>query len=468
MDQNQIHITQAIRLLEQTNPPEIYKAINHLASANRNLHGRDRELWSPIVLYYLSLANAFCDETHRSYVLIKRAQHAQRQIERLFPNEQNWPIAGAIDRMVERLDGTYGRTANMFNPFVWDSDEFDENLIPQGVRPHQSNTKRQVAHWVVEDDETIRLIGDMLTTNSDLDVFFNVYSGKVQCFFQGYLLPVRHKTDLKIERFHTLISQQKPFDSIEGDEHIPIPKIGIGELMEEIKVVSRQPDQRHKFFQDFRGLLAQFGQQALAMERMTIDEVRATNDLINSMIGYYQSMNVFDIMGEIALESEVGKATFSLAKRWVSNLIKTDEEPFLEKPNSILLEDINFESPDHLRFEDGVHVSGPHDGGAGRAVKIEPNIQGGAGYSVSVINLDGVHPLFGSNVQIAPKPMKVISENSEQTVLRGFGSDPRAMGHPEGEFSHYGVTIHHPKGKIQYITLHMHDRNVDIQYMGGS
>lgn len=33
-----------------------------------------------------------------------------------------------------------------------------------------------------------------------------------------------------------------------------------------------------------------------------------------------------------------------------------------------------FKSSDHLRYENGEHVSGPH-GGARRAVKVEPNIK---------------------------------------------------------------------------------------------
>ena len=64
-----------------------------------------------------------------------------------------------------------------------------------------------------------------------------------------------------------------------------------------------------------------------------------------------------------------------------------------------------FKSPDHLRYENGRHVAGPH-GGAGRAVKVEPNIngcegyniRGGDGYIVTVYNLDGNHPLWQNNV----------------------------------------------------------------------
>ena len=86
-----------------------------------------------------------------------------------------------------------------------------------------------------------------------------------------------------------------------------------------------------------------------------------------------------------------------------------------------------FKSSDHLRFENGRHVAGPH-GGANRAVKIEPNIngcegyniKGGEGYIVTVFNLDGNHPVWQNNVQVAPKPMKIISQTSDKIVLRGY------------------------------------------------
>lgn len=132
--------------------------------------------------------------------------------------------------------------------------------------------------------------------------------------------------------------------------------------------------------------------------------------------------------------------------------------PISTKPQ-LDLDDIYFVSSDHLRYQNGVHVSGPH-GGAKRAVKVEPSISGGEGYSVSVYNMDGDHPLWGNNVQMSPKQMKVIRETADETELRGFGYD--AMGSP---FSDYGITISHNNGNIESITLHMHDRGVEIKYL---
>lgn len=118
-----------------------------------------------------------------------------------------------------------------------------------------------------------------------------------------------------------------------------------------------------------------------------------------------------------------------------------------------------FKSSDHLRYENGKHVSGPH-GGAGRAVQVEPNINGGEGYSVTLYNLDGNHPIWKNNVQMATKPMKAVLSDANKIVLRGFGHD--AMGN---SFSDYGLTINLKNGEVEGCVLHMYDRSVDIEYL---
>lgn len=117
-----------------------------------------------------------------------------------------------------------------------------------------------------------------------------------------------------------------------------------------------------------------------------------------------------------------------------------------------------FKSSDHLRYENGVHISGPH-GGANRAVKVEPNINGGEGYTVTMFNLDGNHPVWQNNVQMAPKQMKIVEQEGSKLVLCGYGRD--AMG---SSFADYGLTIHFENDKANKCILHMYDRNVDIEY----
>jgi hypothetical protein len=121
--------------------------------------------------------------------------------------------------------------------------------------------------------------------------------------------------------------------------------------------------------------------------------------------------------------------------------------------------DFVFKSSDHLRYENGVLVSGPH-GGARRAVKIEPNINGGDGYTVTLYNLDGNHPIWQNNVQMAPKQMRIIQKTNDKIELHGYGQD--LMG---GSFADYGLTIKLKNEEVETCILHMHDRGVDIEYL---
>ncbi|MCK6612519.1 MAG: hypothetical protein L6Q78_15945 [Bacteroidia bacterium] len=130
------------------------------------------------------------------------------------------------------------------------------------------------------------------------------------------------------------------------------------------------------------------------------------------------------------------------------------------KSNSLIdLDNFIFESSDHLRYENKIHVSGPH-GGAKRIIKVEKNISGLSGYTVTLFNGDGDHPIWQNNVQMAPKAMKIIEANNEKIVLRGFGHD--IMG---SSFSDYGMTIILSNNIVEKCFLHMHDRNVDIEYL---
>lgn len=130
------------------------------------------------------------------------------------------------------------------------------------------------------------------------------------------------------------------------------------------------------------------------------------------------------------------------------------------KSNSLIdLDNFIFESSDHLRYENKIHVSGPH-GGAKRIIKVEKNISGLSGYTVTLFNGDGDHPIWQNNVQMAPKAMKVIEATNEKIVLRGFGHD--IMG---SSFSDYGMTIILSNNIVEKCFLHMHDRNVDIEYL---
>ena len=127
-----------------------------------------------------------------------------------------------------------------------------------------------------------------------------------------------------------------------------------------------------------------------------------------------------------------------------------------------------FDSSDHVRFQNGQNVSG-HNYGCNRRLVIEKTIQGGKGYTISMYNMDGMHPLWQNNIQMAPKRMKIVNVDGNIVDLRGYGYDENAlaMGAPleAASFENYGVVLMIEDGKIVRAQLNMFDRNVSIVYL---
>lgn len=127
-----------------------------------------------------------------------------------------------------------------------------------------------------------------------------------------------------------------------------------------------------------------------------------------------------------------------------------------------------FNSSDHIRFENGKDVSG-HNYGCNRRFVIEKNIEGGEGYTVTMYNLDGLHPLWKDNIQMAPKRMRIISTSENIVELRGYGYDENALalGAPlsDASFSNYGVVLLIEDTSIKRIQLNMYDRDISIVYL---
>lgn len=132
-----------------------------------------------------------------------------------------------------------------------------------------------------------------------------------------------------------------------------------------------------------------------------------------------------------------------------------------DKP-SIDLSDLKFISDDHIRFENGRDVSG-HNKDCWRGIRVQTNISGGQGYTVTMYNLDGNHSLWGNNIQMAPKQMKIIEQNNSLIILKGYGNDQ--MG---ASFADYGLSLNLNNRIVQKATLHMFDRNVDIVYFNAN
>jgi tetratricopeptide (TPR) repeat protein len=125
---------------------------------------------------------------------------------------------------------------------------------------------------------------------------------------------------------------------------------------------------------------------------------------------------------------------------------------------SIDLSDLKFVSDNHIRYEDGKDISGRNKD-SWRGVRVQTNILGGEGYTVTIYNLDSNHSLWDNNIHVSPKQMKIIEQNESLIKLRGFGTDN--IGIP---FSGYGLSLHLSKKRLEKVTLHLIDRNVDILY----
>lgn len=136
----------------------------------------------------------------------------------------------------------------------------------------------------------------------------------------------------------------------------------------------------------------------------------------------------------------------------IFDFFRTDSS---QKP-SIDLSDYKFLSDNHTRVENGQPTSA-NNKGAWRGIRIKTSDNNT--FFVTMYNMNGNHPVWGNNIQMAEKQMKLVNESPDKIVFRGFGIDK--MG---ASFADYGITIHKFNDGISKITLHMHDRNIDIIY----
>ncbi len=140
-----------------------------------------------------------------------------------------------------------------------------------------------------------------------------------------------------------------------------------------------------------------------------------------------------------------------MEKNFVDYLIEGDNYPPIGY--------VSFDSSDHIRFQNGKDVSG-HNLGCNRRFIIEKNIEGGEGYTVTMYNLDCLHPTWQNNIQMAPKRMRIISVDGNIVELRGYGVDMLGS-----SFSDYGIVLLIDNKAISRIQLNMFDRNICIVYV---
>ena len=140
-----------------------------------------------------------------------------------------------------------------------------------------------------------------------------------------------------------------------------------------------------------------------------------------------------------------------MEKDFINNIIEGNNNP----PDGY----VSFDTSDHIRFQNGKDVSG-HNYGCNRRFVIEKNIEGGEGYTVTMYNLDGLHPLWKDNIQMAPKRMRIINVDNSIVQLRGYGFD--SMG---ASFADYGVSLLMDGNEISRVQLDMYNRNISIVYL---
>ena len=171
------------------------------------------------------------------------------------------------------------------------------------------------------------------------------------------------------------------------------------------------------------------------------------------------SMKIFDLpVSDVSYEFDLVDVT--LEDYDVCSLIGTSiTESLLSGDNKPNVGEFKFDSTDHIRYQNGMNVSG-HNYGCHRQVEIKNNISGGEGYTVTIYNMDGNHPFWGNNVQMAPKQMKIVKVQNNIVSLVGFGCD--IMGN---QFSDYAIDVYFIGKEVEKIVLKMLDRNIELEYL---
>lgn len=134
-------------------------------------------------------------------------------------------------------------------------------------------------------------------------------------------------------------------------------------------------------------------------------------------------------------------------------------QSLLEGNNNPPAGKVIFDSSDHIRFQNGEDISG-HNLGCNRRIVLEKNIEGDEGYTVTMYNLDTIHPLWRDNIQMAPKRMRIVKVDNNVIQLRGYGFD--MLG---GAFADYGIILLIENNNITRVQLNMYDRNTSIVYL---
>ena len=168
--------------------------------------------------------------------------------------------------------------------------------------------------------------------------------------------------------------------------------------------------------------------------------------------------------------SGVAAQCLTCSNTFVVGLIRNTEIKTTKKTNSdeiihppIDISDVCFISTNHTRFNNQ-ETKGETFLACNRKFLINEDSSIKNSYIVTLYNLDGVNPMWGDNIQMAPKRMKVVKIENDTIVLRGFGNDPMLTNRPPQVQENFGVCIKHANNEISEIALLYHDRNVKILF----
>jgi len=140
-------------------------------------------------------------------------------------------------------------------------------------------------------------------------------------------------------------------------------------------------------------------------------------------------------------------------KKFIENILKNIQAD---------ISDVEFISNSHQRYENGIPVRGLQH--CGRGIKIKKDINGCGGYMVTVLDLNG-NPMWGGNI-LMTKSMEIVSQSSDKIVLRDYSVKAMSpFGWTNSQGGDYdGLSVFLEHGEINKCVLHMHDKNINIEY----
>lgn len=454
------HLKQGQQLLEKQDAQSFMKALDHFKKANEMTE--EGHVGKPKILYQLAFGNYLIGNIEQAY---KIAYKAKRSIDTAIKssiismnNMRQMLGENDIDALINHIDEKFPQ-AVLFTDT--DDDDFDENILDFALvnQLYETADKDEVKPQFTDDsltDELLKATFFGLSRTNDELVYFDKLKGDVLSHVQGYFSSHIGDQSFANRQLADKITNGEPVDFVDEDRYILIDRLKLSEFLNEYRIQTkgREP------FVSFADLFSVEVLKDFTYDKnLTVDDLANSNHIqekFHQLFGRNYQTRVAELKDNYT--SIFQNTTKALALKWIKQNIPDISGSSQPKSINMTL-DFVFNSSDHLRYENGKHVSGPH-GGAGRAVKVEPNIHGKEGFTVTLYNLDGDHPVWQNNVQMAPKQMKVIQEDSSKIVLRGYGHD--AMG---GSFADYGLTIKLKNGELENCILHMHDRGVDIEYL---